>query len=42
MLRTTVRDSGTHSRIMEMVVPAKIEINSLPSSASDMPGASSK
>ena len=38
MLRTTVHDSGTQSRIIEMVVPARIEMRSLPSSASDMPG----
>jgi len=38
MLRTTVHDSGTQSRIIEMVVPARIEMRSLPSRASDMPG----
>lgn len=39
MLRTTVQVDGTHSRIIEIVVPAKIEMRSFPSSASDMPGA---
>lgn len=40
MLRTTVQLLGTQSRIMAMVVPARIEMSSLPSRASVMPGAS--
>lgn len=40
--RTTVHDLGTHSVIMEIVVPAKMEINNLFSSASDIPGAFNK
>lgn len=39
ILRTTVQLAGTHSLIIEMVVPARMEMSSLPSRASDMPGA---
>jgi hypothetical protein len=38
MLRTTVQLAGTHSRIIEIVVPARMEMRSLPSSAADIPG----
>ena len=41
MLRTTVQEAGTHPRIIEIVVPARMEMRSLPSSAFDMPGAKS-
>ena len=39
MLRTTVQLAGTQARIIEMVVPARMEMSSLPSSAALMPGA---
>lgn len=40
--RTTVQVVGTHSFIIAIVVPAKIEINNFPSNASDIPGACNK
>lgn len=42
MDRTTVQDLGTHSLIILIVVPAKIEINNFPSNASAIPSASKR
>lgn len=39
MERTTVQLAGTHSVIIEMVVPARMEIKSFPSRALLIPGA---
>jgi len=37
MARTTIVDEGTQDFNCDMVTPAQIDINSLPSNASDMP-----